>query len=239
MEGGRGAFGAGSPERKTLRSSVSLSGLISSAAHEVPELLGRLQRVVPRAPFLEKCGASLVARASGYSGAVQDKLATSVPNLRFRRGFKCLLALPFLAMGCGPADEGLSLPPNDGTGAAYSGSGGFGQGQGAGSSFASGGFATTGNGGSFGNGGRFDNGGAFGNGGSSSGSGGTPGDADGGSASCSNGVKDGSETDVDCGGSTCQPCADGKSCLTGSDCVSTYCRRVSFGSSSRTCQIQN
>lgn len=39
---------------------------------------------------------------------------------------------------------------------------------------------------------------------------------------CSDGIRDGDETNVDCGGS-CQPCADGKSCLVDSDCESNYC----------------
>lgn len=42
-------------------------------------------------------------------------------------------------------------------------------------------------------------------------------------ASCRNMVKDGSETDVDCGGSTCPDCAQGKVCLTGGDCLSGVC----------------
>jgi alpha-tubulin suppressor-like RCC1 family protein len=47
---------------------------------------------------------------------------------------------------------------------------------------------------------------------------------------CTNGVKDGAETDVDCGGTaagasvpTCAACADGKVCATGPDCASRYC----------------
>ncbi len=39
---------------------------------------------------------------------------------------------------------------------------------------------------------------------------------------CSTGVKDGAETDVDCGG-PCEPCADTLSCSAGSDCVSGVC----------------
>jgi hypothetical protein len=35
-------------------------------------------------------------------------------------------------------------------------------------------------------------------------------------------MKDGKETDLDCGG-TCSPCADGKSCAFGSDCSSGVC----------------
>ena len=40
--------------------------------------------------------------------------------------------------------------------------------------------------------------------------------------SCSNGIQDGDETDVDCGGS-CPPCANGKNCVQGSDCTSQIC----------------
>jgi len=40
---------------------------------------------------------------------------------------------------------------------------------------------------------------------------------------CSDGVKNQDETDVDCGGSICPKCADGKSCLLDSDCLSGYC----------------
>jgi hypothetical protein len=41
-------------------------------------------------------------------------------------------------------------------------------------------------------------------------------------ASCSDEVKNGNETDTDCGGA-CPPCADGKGCETGSDCESRVC----------------
>ncbi len=49
------------------------------------------------------------------------------------------------------------------------------------------------------------------------------GGAGGGAPSCTDGVRDGTETDVDCGGGTCPPCADGKDCSFGSDCVSKVC----------------
>src|SRR5579883_3434727 len=42
-------------------------------------------------------------------------------------------------------------------------------------------------------------------------------------SSCHDGVKDGDETDVDCGGSVCPACAAGLACLHGSDCQSTFC----------------
>jgi hypothetical protein len=41
---------------------------------------------------------------------------------------------------------------------------------------------------------------------------------------CGNGVRDGDETDVDCGGATCRPCAAGAACATSTDCVAgTQC----------------
>jgi FG-GAP-like repeat len=41
--------------------------------------------------------------------------------------------------------------------------------------------------------------------------------------SCSDGVKNGSETDIDCGGSACVPCVAGKACLHANDCSTTEC----------------
>ena len=42
--------------------------------------------------------------------------------------------------------------------------------------------------------------------------------------SCVDGIKDGSETDIDCGGSgSCPACADYQSCSTGTDCTSLVC----------------
>ena len=40
---------------------------------------------------------------------------------------------------------------------------------------------------------------------------------------CSDGIQNGSETDVDCGGGTCPTCANGKHCIAGSDCASHVC----------------
>ncbi|MEM6290118.1 MAG: hypothetical protein AAGA54_02600 [Myxococcota bacterium] len=46
---------------------------------------------------------------------------------------------------------------------------------------------------------------------------------EGGDASCDNGVRDGDETDVDCGGDTCSGCNDGDTCEDGDDCASGTC----------------
>ncbi len=48
------------------------------------------------------------------------------------------------------------------------------------------------------------------------------GDGGGDSPECHDGTKDGSETDVDCGGS-CAPCATGQACLSNQDCDSMLC----------------
>ena len=45
---------------------------------------------------------------------------------------------------------------------------------------------------------------------------------------CQNGVRDGAETDVDCGGGTCPPCATGKACLVDADCASGGCDVVTM-----------
>ncbi len=42
-------------------------------------------------------------------------------------------------------------------------------------------------------------------------------------AGCGDTVKNGTETDTDCGGATCPHCATGKSCATGTDCVGGTC----------------
>ena len=44
--------------------------------------------------------------------------------------------------------------------------------------------------------------------------------------SCSNGARDGDETDTDCGGSICPRCAAGDVCFQHSDCESTKCNRA-------------
>ncbi len=40
---------------------------------------------------------------------------------------------------------------------------------------------------------------------------------------CTDGIKDGAETDVDCGGIRCAPCAIGQGCLVDSDCTNQNC----------------
>ena len=54
---------------------------------------------------------------------------------------------------------------------------------------------------------------------------GGPGDADSdsGNNGCNNHFKDNEETDVDCGGSVCQKCVDGKACVKPSDCAGNSC----------------
>jgi hypothetical protein len=41
--------------------------------------------------------------------------------------------------------------------------------------------------------------------------------------SCGDGATDGTETDVDCGGGTCPPCANGQACAAATDCTSGAC----------------
>jgi hypothetical protein len=41
--------------------------------------------------------------------------------------------------------------------------------------------------------------------------------------SCFDGLRNGTETDVDCGGATCPKCAFGKRCAAGVDCVTGVC----------------
>ena len=42
-------------------------------------------------------------------------------------------------------------------------------------------------------------------------------------ASCTDGLQNQDETDIDCGGATCGACADGLTCIVGGDCVSGQC----------------
>jgi hypothetical protein len=58
---------------------------------------------------------------------------------------------------------------------------------------------------------------------------------------CTNGVKDADETDVDCGGASCKPCADHRSCLAGSDCANEVCDPTAKTCTPATCTdgVQN
>jgi hypothetical protein len=56
----------------------------------------------------------------------------------------------------------------------------------------------------------------------------TPPTLDGGTT-CGDHIKDGTETDVDCGGSSCPPCADSKTCIGNSDCASGSCNAGTCG----------
>jgi cysteine-rich repeat protein len=42
-------------------------------------------------------------------------------------------------------------------------------------------------------------------------------------ATCDDGRKNDAETDIDCGGAVCGPCADGLACAADSDCMSKVC----------------
>jgi hypothetical protein len=57
--------------------------------------------------------------------------------------------------------------------------------------------------------------------------------------SCSDGQKDGFETDVDCGGKACLPCADDKSCAVGSDCQSGSCQNGACAAPTCTDKVKN
>jgi len=52
---------------------------------------------------------------------------------------------------------------------------------------------------------------------------------------CTDGLTNGSETDVDCGGGTCPRCASGKTCATRNDCASARCD----GGTCKTCVDPN
>jgi hypothetical protein len=49
------------------------------------------------------------------------------------------------------------------------------------------------------------------------------------SLACTNGQKDGTETDVDCGGNDCPACANGMDCLGYADCQSQFCNAGTGG----------
>jgi len=53
------------------------------------------------------------------------------------------------------------------------------------------------------------------------------------------GVKTGLETDIDCGGGMCSPCADGKMCKIGTDCLDGVCTSGSCAAATCTDGIKN
>jgi hypothetical protein len=59
--------------------------------------------------------------------------------------------------------------------------------------------------------------------------------------SCSDGMLNGDETDVDCGGSCPDDCEDGEDCLVGDDCISTICDPDALTCSAPACDdgVQN
>jgi formylglycine-generating enzyme required for sulfatase activity len=57
-------------------------------------------------------------------------------------------------------------------------------------------------------------------------------DVDAGPPGCSDGVKEPPETDVDCGGTVCKKCVDGKTCITNTDCVGGWCTPNDAGTGS-------
>jgi hypothetical protein len=54
--------------------------------------------------------------------------------------------------------------------------------------------------------------------------------------SCADCVKDGAETDVDCGGDACPPCALGRACLVDTDCTTGSCQGGTCAMSKPGCQ---
>jgi len=59
--------------------------------------------------------------------------------------------------------------------------------------------------------------------------------------SCADGVQNGNETDVDCGGGTCAPCPDGDTCKVGTDCTDKVCSAATSTCQTPTCAdgVQN
>ena len=128
------------------------------------------------------------------------------------------------AGGYGPSYGGTGsseVPPTQGAGGSIGESGGA---QGAGGRLAGGG--------------RRGAGGSLNASGGAIGAGGASEAGDGGPTSCSNGIKDGAETDVDCGGGACPRCDGGKTCSAAADCASDRCV-AGVGGGGRTCQPED
>ena len=107
----------------------------------------------------------------------------------------CVVSLIVACGGSGDSTTGSTSPSGGSAGAIAAGSGGKSAGAG---------------------------GTSAGSGGTSAGNGGTAG-AGGAAPTCGDLTTNGTETDVDCGGDACKPCADGKLCQKFSDCVGAIC----------------
>ncbi|MEZ4225770.1 MAG: plastocyanin/azurin family copper-binding protein [Polyangiaceae bacterium] len=128
------------------------------------------------------------------------------------------------AGGAGGSAGGTGGSPSGGdAGHVHSGGASGGSGAPSGGSAGVGGSGGTPSGGTPGTGGTVGTGGTP-SGGTGGGTGGTPSGGTGGGTgpSCSDNVKNGTETDVDCGG-TCPKCANGKACTQNGDCTSAQC----------------
>ncbi|WP_438004708.1 SUMF1/EgtB/PvdO family nonheme iron enzyme [Sorangium sp. So ce321] len=136
-----------------------------------------------------------------------------------------LVPLVALAVAASCSSEEKRPPPTAGsltTSSATTGGGDGGGtgGQGGGSGGQGGTGGSGGQGG--GTGGQGGDGGQGGGTGGQGGDGGSGGSGGSGGASCSNGMKDSNESDLDCGG-RCAPCHVGQACAVGSDCESRSC----------------
>ena len=72
-----------------------------------------------------------------------------------------------------------------------------------------------------------------------SGSGATTTSSSTGGPTCSDGMKDGVETDKDCGGGICNPCQNGQGCIVGPDCLSKQCQGGTCVAFSCTDKVKN
>ncbi len=127
------------------------------------------------------------------------------------------------AASCGGGDTGSGGGAQGGGGSGVAG--GFpSSSQSSSSTGGLGGFASTGGGSNAGGTSQATGGGAQGGSGQG-GAGGVAGTGGGGGMPmlCQDGVMDGAETDVDCGGGTCPTCVLGKTCAIGADCASGTC----------------
>src|SRR5206468_537518 len=56
---------------------------------------------------------------------------------------------------------------------------------------------------------------------------------------CNDGIRNGAETDVDCGGGKCRQCSVGQTCAAGADCLSRSCAGGKCASPTCTDGVQN